>query len=245
MLIRNWRSRVSVLAVGGLAGLAALFVGMSASPASAATAPHIKVSIVHNNAGTMKVTGTNFTKNSVAVVNFDQNAGSGDLAQSFNVRVTSSGKFTLTAKVFISAVCRVGVAARDEGGSDSNFVTVKTKGKGCKGGAITVDPCAIVCGDFGVKGTGFTPTGTVDVEFRDGTTGAFLFSGQATVCGTLAPGPYPHAPAGQLGSPTFGGCNGIAFASAHATCGRASITVTATEIDTDYIAPPVTVSPRC
>jgi hypothetical protein len=244
-VFRNWRSRVTVLTVTALAGLAVVFVGMSASPASAAVRPHIKVSIVHSNAGTMKVTGTSFTKNSVAVVSFDQNAGSGDLAQSFNVRVTSSGKFTLTAKVFISAACSVGVSARDESGVDSNFVTENTKGKGCKGGAITVDPCAIVCGDFGVKGTGFTPSGTVDVEFTDGTTGAFLFSGQATVCGSLAPGPYPHAPAGQLGSPTFGGCTGIAFASAHSTCGRASITVSAFEQDTDYAAPPVTVSPRC
>lgn len=245
MLLRGWKSRVSAVAVAALAGLTVLFIGMSASPASAATTPHIKVSIVKNNAGTMKVTGTNFTKNSVALVSFDQNAGSGDLGQSFNVRVTGSGKFTLTAKVYISAVCSVGVSALDQSGRDSNFVTVNTKGKGCKGGAITVDPCAIVCGDFGVKGTGFTPTGTVDVEFRDGTTGAFLFSGTATVCGALAPGPYPGAPAGQLGSPIFGGCTGIAFASAHATCGRASITVTATELDTDYVAPSVTVAPRC
>jgi hypothetical protein len=243
--MRNWRSRISAISVVALAGLGVLFVGMSSPSASAATTPHIKVSIVHRNAGTMKVTGTNFTKNSVAVVNFDQNAGSGDLAQAFNVRVTSSGKFTLTAKVFISAACSVGVTARDQSGSDSNFVRVNTKGKGCKGGTIKVDPCAIVCGDFGVKGTGFTPTANVDLEFRDGTTGQFLFSGQATVCGSLAPGPYPHAPAGQLGSPIFGGCNGVAFGSAHSTCHRASITVTATELETDYIAPPVTVAPKC
>src|SRR5690242_17280684 len=121
MLFRTWRSRVSVIVVAAFAGLTLAFVGMSASPASAAVRPHIKVSIVHNNAGTMKVSGTGFTKNSVAVVNFDQNAGSGDLAQSFNVRVTSSGKFTLTAKVFISAVCSVGVTARDQSGLDSNF----------------------------------------------------------------------------------------------------------------------------
>jgi hypothetical protein len=237
----TWGARVRALVmIVGLASLSALF-GF-AQPASAAPTPKIKVSIVHKNAGTMKVTGTNFPKNSVAVVHFDQNAGSGDLAQDFNVRVTGSGKFTLTAKVFISAACSVGVFASDAD-QDSNFVSVNTTGKGCKGGAIKVDPCGLVCGDFGVTGTGFTPTASVDVDFFDGTSGQFLFTQSVGVCGTLAPGPYPGAPTGQLD--LFGDCKGFVSLSSHAVCGRTSIRVVATEIDTDYEAPAVTVAPRC
>jgi hypothetical protein len=239
-MFRTWSARVRALATIVL--FAGLTLYAAAQPASAASPPHIKVSIVSSNSGTMKVSGSHFPKSSVALVHFDQNAGSGDLAQQFNVRVTSGGSFTLTAKVYVSAACSVGVFASG-GSQDSNFVTVNTKGKGCKGGAVKVDPCAIVCGDFGVTGTGFTPGATVDLEFTDGQTGEFLFDEQDGVCGILAPGPFPSAPAGQLD--VFGDCTGAAYASAHATCGRASVTVSAFELDTDYVAPPVTVSPRC
>jgi hypothetical protein len=221
--------------------VATLFV--MATPASAAPAAKVTAAVVNGNAGTLKVTGTNFTKNADITVEYHQNgADSGNLIQRFTARSNGSGKFTLTAQAYVSAACLVGVLAWD----DAKFATtnVNTTGQGCQGGKLTIDPCRPVCTDFYTQGSGFTPGATVDVfyQFEDGTKGTVTLNARAGICGTLAPGRYPPAPAGQLFA--FGACNGFTMHDDR-VCHAPVVRVWAEEQETDYISDPLFVDPRC
>lgn len=241
MMLRTWLRRVATTGLAvALAGTGAAVV--TAEPAAAATTPHISASVVNGNAGKIKVTGSNFAKKASVTVEFDQNgAPSGDEFQTFNVTSDKNGKISLTASVFVTAACLVGVVAWDAKHT-SNSVDLNTTGKGCTGATLTIDPCRPICSDFYVSGTGFTPGGQLEVDFFDGTTGAFMFSEPADACGTLAPGSYPPAPAGQILA--FGACNGFTEHS-DSFCHRASVEVTAEDFDTDYVTPPLFINPRC
>jgi hypothetical protein len=218
--------------------------GLPASAAvSTAAAASVKAAVVNGDAGTLKVTGTNFTKNANILVEFNQNGvNSGNLTQQYSTRSDGSGKFTLTAPAYVSAACLVGVAAWDNAKSAST--NLNTAGKGCKGGKLTINPCRPVCTDFYTQGSGFTPGADVNVyyEFQDGTKGTVTLSSSVTVCGTLAPGRYPAAPAGQFFA--FGACDGYAKHDDR-VCHASFVKVWAEELDTDYISEPQYIDPLC
>jgi hypothetical protein len=237
--------RLRVLtSIAVVAGLSVLFIG--AQPAFAA-APRISVSIVNGNAGTLKVTGSNFVKNSVALVEFNQNGpNSGDFTQQFNVAVNGSGRFTLTQQAYITAACLVGVSAWGDSGA-SNDVSVNTKGKGCTGAQLATKPCSPNC--ISVSGKGFTP-GATSIDLNVDITDA---AGQTTTntipmhaCGgPIVPGPYPPSPAGALVLPGFSACTGVLSRNA-GYCHAASISVYAYEQETDFETPRVSAPvPSC
>jgi hypothetical protein len=207
--------------------------------------PKINVSVVSGNAGTLKVTGSNFAKNATVHVQFAQNGFLGEnLAQDFTTTSNGSGKISLTAAAYVSAACLVGVSAWDANRS-ATPVNLNTTGKGCAGAKLQVDPCRPVCTDFYTTGTGFTPEATIDVfyEFTDNRTNqTTTFSARATGCGTLRPGRYPPAPAGQLQA--FGACNGFTEHS-DSFCHTSVVKVWAEEDLTDYVTPALFVDPRC
>jgi hypothetical protein len=216
---------------------------VAGAPASAAPAAKVTAAVVNGNAGTLKVTGTNFTKNVDIHVEFHQNgADSGNLIQPFTVRSDRNGRFTLTTQAYVTAACLVGVLAWDDVKFDST--NLNTAGKGCQGGKLTIDPCRPVCTDFYTQGAGFTPGATVDVfyQFEDGTKGTVTLNARAGICGTLVPGRYPPPPAGQLFA--FGACNGFTMHDDR-VCHAPVVRVWAEEQETDYISDPLFVDPRC
>lgn len=242
MRIRVRHIGPSFVLLAAVSLLATVFVGVA--PASAATPATIKVSVANNNAGTLKITGSHFAHKSSVLIEVDQNgAFSGDEEQFFTVTSDSHGNFSKTERVFVTAACLVGVFASDPT-HNSNVVNLNTTGKGCTGAQIQAQACNPLCGYLLITGNGFTPGSAAEVDFSDFTTGEFLGSGDLTACGTLAPGPYPPAPAGHLG--VSGTCTGGAFFN-HAFCGRGGdlIQVSAVDIDTDYVVPAILVNPLC
>jgi|tagenome__1003787_1003787.scaffolds.fasta_scaffold20617724_1 hypothetical protein len=236
------RAVFSLLVMSTLATVGATGVPASAAVSTAAAAS-VKAAVVNGNAGTLKVTGSNFTKNANLIVEFNQNgANSGNLTQRYSARSDGSGRFTLTAAAYVSASCLVGVAAWDDAKSAST--NLNTTGKGCQGGKVAINPCQPVCTDFYTQGSGFTPGATVDVfyEFQDGAKGTVTLHASSGVCGTLAPGRYPPAPAGQFFA--FGACNGYTMHDDR-VCHAPLVKVWAEEQDTDYISEALYVDPRC
>jgi hypothetical protein len=243
MKLHGPRARVRAgIAVVAAAGLVALVLGVQ--PAEAA-ARHISVSIVGGNAGTLKVTGTGFSKRSTAHVVFEQNGfNGGNLMQDFTVTTDGNGRFKTTQKAYVTSACLVGVSAHDAQG-ESNGVDLNTKGKGCSGGKLSIVDCVPFCNKITIKGSGFTPGADVgvfvDVVFDDGST--FSYSFDTVSCGTLAPGPFPGGDAGKLALPGFACTGAIRFDSRF--CHAKTITATAFDDVIDYETVTVGGNQRC
>ena len=230
------------VALVAAAGLVALVVGVQ--PAEAA-ARHVSVSIVGGNAGTLKVTGTGFSKHTTAHVVFEQNGfNGGNLMQDFAVTTDGKGKFTTTQNAYVTSACLVGVSAHDDQG-ESNGVNLNTTGKGCSGGKLSIVECFPFCNKITIKGSGFTPGADigvfVDVVFDDGST--FSYSFDTVSCGTLVPGPFPGGDAGKLALPGFA-CTG-ANRFDDRFCHAKTITATAFDDVIDYETVAVGGNQRC
>jgi hypothetical protein len=228
--------------------LAALFVGVP--PASAAPQASIKVSVVNHNAGTLKVTGSNFSRNANVTIQFEQDGvGTGDEVQIFTARANGSGAFSATERVYVTASCLVGVTASDA--KHTSVLNIDTTGMGCAGTQLQAQPDDPLGGYLTITGSGFTPGSQVELDFYyfDTTTQQWVYiaSDFADTCGQLVPGPYPPAPAGQLG--LNGSCTGLqqfdpAFCTFSPGMGKL-IQIDAVDIDTDYVVPPIEVYSEC
>jgi hypothetical protein len=230
--------------------LAALFAGVPR--ASAAAPASIKVSVVNGNAGTLRVTGSNFSDKANVTILFEQDgAGTGDDAQTFTVHSNGHGGFSATEEVYVTASCLVGVTASDA--KHISVANINTTGLGCVGAQMQVQPDDPLGGYLTVTGTGFTPGSPVELDFYylDTTTQEWVYVGTdyAATCGQLVPGPYPSGPAGQLG--VNGSCTGLqqfdpAFCTFTPGRGKGKlIQVDAVDIDTDYVVPSIEVYSEC
>jgi hypothetical protein len=227
-------TRMRALGVLGALGVGLLLGSVSPQVVFAA-APKISAKVV-GNAGTLKVTGSGFPRNTAVTVEFNPN-WSDSFIQDFSIRSDRRGRISITEQANVTASCIMGIIAVAASMS-SNLLSLDTSGQGCTPARVSaVEQNPFNDDRFALTGSNFTPGGSVTYTFADDASGAVLATGTLTACGTLNPGPYPPLPAGQLGPR----CTGVLVFSTAVCAEQPSqqIDVSASDDDTGYTTPTI------